>query len=74
MKTQNFFSRKSVERGLQKMRIDAVRKAALMEVVFHRQSPTEVAKTYVFPLANLEVYASRLRERIRSENPDSFAT
>ena len=74
MKTQIFFSRTSVERALQKMRIDAVRKAALMEVVFSRQSPATVARTYAFPLPHLEVYASRLRKRIRDENPNAFAT
>jgi len=71
-KTRTFFSRASVERGLKKMRIDSVKKAALMEVVFYRQSPLEVARTYAFPLPNLEVYASRLRKRIRSEDPEAF--
>jgi len=75
MKTQNFFSRKSVERGLQKMtRTDSVKKVALMEIVFYRQSPRAVSRTYAFPVPSLEVQASRLRKLIRDENPNAFAT
>jgi len=71
-RTQGFFSRNSVERALGKMRTDAVKKAALMEIVYHGQSPAEVARIYGQPLPSLEVAASRLRGQIRREGV--FAT
>jgi hypothetical protein len=72
--TQNFFSRESVNKALEKMRTHNVMKAGLMEVVFSRQSPSEIARIYGLPLNVLKVYATRLRKRIITQNPNSFTS
>lgn len=70
---KGFFSRESVEDGLKKMRTHNVMKAALREIVFSRQSPSQVARTYALPLDQVNVYASRLRKHITTQKPDNFA-
>ena len=66
-KTQGYFSYRSVEKALKKTRVDFAMKAALIEVVFGRQSPPEISRAYTVPLANLERYATRLREKLRAQ-------
>jgi hypothetical protein len=70
--SQNFFSRESVNKALEKMRTHNVMKAGLVEVVFGRQSPSKIARIYGLPLNVLKVYATRLRKRIITQNPNSF--
>ena len=65
--TQGFFSREEVERAVGKMRTHFGMKAALTEVVFSRQSPTAVAKSYYLNPGVLKVYATRVRQRIRAQ-------
>lgn len=62
---QGFFSRKSVEWAVGKMRVDSFVKTAVTEVVFSRQSPTKVAKFWGLNPRVLKVYATRVRRRIR---------
>jgi hypothetical protein len=64
---RGYFTRASVEKALGKMRTkDNFMRAAVAEVVHRRQSPTKVAKFYGIPLDKLNVYAARLRGRIRA--------
>lgn len=65
---KGFLSYESVSKALGKMRTNSVMKYALMEVVYLRQSPTKVARDLYLPLANLKVYASRLRGHVRTLN------
>jgi len=65
---KGFFSRESVTKALGKMRTHNVMKVALMEVVFSRQSPTKIAQIYCLPLGTLKVFATRLRNRISTQN------
>jgi hypothetical protein len=57
-----------VREGLSKMRTDDVTKAALIEIVYRRRRTQDVAAEFGLSTANLYVYASRLRERIRQAN------
>lgn len=63
---RGFFSRKSVEWAVGKMRVDSFVKTALTEVVFSRQSPTKVAEFWGLNPRVLNVYAARARQRIRA--------
>ena len=66
--TKGFFSRASVEREVSKMRTkDWGMKIGITEVVFSRQSPTEVANQWGLNLRVLMTNASRIRRRIRAE-------
>lgn len=66
--TKGFFSRASVEREVSKMRTkDWGMKIGITEVVFSRQSPTEVANQWGLNLRVLMTNASRVRRRIRAE-------
>ena len=51
-----------------KMRTDSLTKAALVEIVYRRQSTLEVSNKSGIPVEKLYVYASRLREHIRQES------
>ncbi len=62
------FTKKQVSQGLSKMRTDSLTKAALVEIVYRRQSTLEVSNKSGIPVEKLYVYASRLREHIRQES------
>jgi hypothetical protein len=62
------FTKNQVSQGLSKMRTDTLTKAALVEIVYRRQSTLEVSNKSGIPVEKLYVYASRLREHIRQES------
>jgi hypothetical protein len=64
-RTGGGFTEKQVHQGLSKMRTDSTMKAALLEVVYKRQSAQVIAAKFGFSRAKLDVYASRLRKHIR---------
>jgi hypothetical protein len=67
------FTEEQIQQGLSKMRTDRGMKTALIDVVYRRQSPQVVAAKFGMPRAKLDVYASRLRERIRRESQPKAA-
>ena len=64
-KTGGGLTKEQVQKGLQKMRTEGNRKAALIEIVYRRRSTLRVSEEFNLPAETLYVYASRLRGHIR---------
>lgn len=62
---QGYFNKDTVLRALAEMRCSHQMRMACLEVVFQRQSPTQVARKYRIGLEALKRSSGRLRARIR---------